>query len=62
MLLSGCLSRCFVGIGSLDFFEFGHGARNPYKVVLDRAGYFRKTVFVPKIRGNGPKIGLFEFQ
>ena len=41
------LCGCFLGIGSLGFSEFWHGARNPHHVVRDRAG------------GNGPKIVFF---
>ena len=40
-----CLSGCFLGIGSLDFSEFWHGARNPYEVVHDRARVFGKNNF-----------------
>ena len=29
------LSGCFLGIGSLDFSEFWHGARNAYEVLHD---------------------------
>ena len=46
---SWCLFRCFLGIGSLGFSEFWHGASNPYHVVRVRAGFFRKTFFAPKI-------------
>ena len=31
------LFGCFLGIGSLDFVEFWHDARNPYETVRDRA-------------------------
>ena len=57
-----CLCRCFHGIGSLDFSEFWHGARNPYHVVGDRAGVFLKNFFCPQNWGNGSKIGFFEFK
>ena len=50
-----CLSGCFLGIGSLDFSEFWHGASNPYEVVCDRAGFFGKTCFAQKL-GKGAKI------
>ena len=57
---------CFLGIGSLDFSEFWHGARNPYEVLCHRATYFGKNIFCLKHWGNGPKIGqkigFFEFE
>ena len=37
---SCCLSGCFLGIGSLGFSEFWHGARNPYLTVHDRTTFF----------------------
>ena len=55
------LSGCFLGIGSLDFSEFWHGASNLDKVVFDRARFFWKN-FCPKNRGNRPKIGFFELK
>ena len=27
------MTGCFIGVGSLDFSEFWHSARNPYEVV-----------------------------
>ena len=55
-VLPSCrLSGCFVGMGSLDFFEFRHGARASYEVVCDRAGIFRKTFFAAKIGEMGQK-------
>ena len=48
VLPSWCLSD--LGIESLDFSEFWHGARNSYEVVCD------------KNWRNGPKIGFFEFK
>ena len=36
--------------------EFWHGARNPFHVVHDRAIFFEKTFFAPKIG----EIGFFE--
>ena len=55
------MSGCFLGIGSLGFSEFWHGARNPYHVVRDRARFFGKT-FAPKIGEMSQKIGFFEFK
>ena len=55
------LSGCFLGIGSLDLSKFCHGARNPLEVVLD-SSIFWKNVFFHQNRGNGPKIGFFEFK
>ena len=34
------LSECFLGIESLVFSEFWHGARNPNDVVRDRTRFF----------------------
>ena len=45
VLLSYSLSACFLTIGSLDFSEFWHGARNPCEVVHDRGAFFRKNFF-----------------
>ena len=55
-----CLSFCpsvrhFLGIISLDFSKFWHDARNPYEVVCDRARFFRKIFFAPKIGKVGQK-------
>ena len=41
------LSGCFLGIVSLVFSRFWHGARNPDEVVRDRAGFFGKKFFDP---------------
>ena len=64
MLPSVLQSRRFLGILSLVFSEFRHGARNPYEVVHDRAGFSGKS-FLPQNLGkwtkNWPKIGLFGF-
>ena len=54
-LLSSRLSRCFLGIGSLDFSEFWDGARNPYEVVCGKAGVFGKNFFAQKIGEMGQK-------
>ena len=43
-----------IGIGSLVFSEPQHGARGVCGVVRDRAGFFGKFFFAPK-------IGFFEF-
>ena len=56
VLPSVLLSRRFLGIVSLVFSEFWHGARNPYEVVCD-SRIFWKKVFCPQIWGNGPKMG-----
>ena len=61
ILLSCRLSGCFLGIGSLNFSEFQHSARNHYEVVCDSC-IFWKNFFCPKNLGNGPKIGFFEFK
>ena len=57
---SFCLCGRFLGIASLVFSKFWHGARNPYEVVRDRGRFSGKTFF-PKIWENGPKTGFFEF-
>ena len=54
------LSRRFLGIVSLVFSEFWYGARNPYEVVHDRAGFSGK-IFCPNVWENGPKAWFFEF-
>ena len=43
------LFGCFLGIWSLGFSEFWDGDRNPYHV-RDRARFFLKNFFAPKIR------------
>ena len=43
----------FLEIGSLDFSEFWHGARNPYEIVHDSPIFGKKS---------GPKIAFFEFK
>ena len=54
----------FLGIVSVVFSKFCHGARNLYEVVLDRAGFFGKY-FLPQKLGKwtkiGQKQGFFEF-
>ena len=55
------LSGCFLGIISLGFSEFQHGAKNPYQVVCD-SQIFWENYFCPKNWGNGPKVGFFEFK
>ena len=52
ILLSFCLSDCFLGIGLLFFSEFWHGATNSYEVVRD---IFGKTLFAPKIGKMGQR-------
>ena len=56
-VLSFRLSDWFLGIGSLVFSKFQHGARNPYEVLRDRTRFIRKNLFAPKIWENGPIIG-----
>ena len=46
------------------FSKFWHGARNPYEVVHDRAGFPGKKILPQKLgkwTKNGPKTGFFEF-
>ena len=57
--LLSCLSKSFHGIVSLFFSKFWHGARIPCEVVRDRAGFFRKIFFAPKIGKMGQKQGFF---
>ena len=49
----------FLGIGSLDFSEFWHGARNSYEVVLG-SQIFLEKLFLPqelgKMAKNRPKL------
>ena len=45
----------FLRIGSLDFSEFWHSARNPYEIVHDRARVFNKNLFAPKLWEMGQK-------
>lgn len=45
----------FFRIGSLVFSKLWHGTRNAYKVVCDRARFFGKKFFAPKIGGMGQK-------
>ena len=56
------LLEYFLQIGSLGFFEFRYGTRNPDLVLLERAGFFGKSFFPPQNWGNRPKIGFFEFK
>ena len=55
ILPSFFLSGRFLWIASLTFSKFSHGARNPYKVVRDRAEFSRKLFFAPKIGKIDPK-------
>ena len=64
VLLSFRLSGCFLGIASLVFSKFWHGARNPYEVVCDIAGFSRKKKISPKIERMDQKWAknmVFEF-
>ena len=47
-------------MGSLGFSEVWHIAVNFF--VRDRARFFRKTFFAPKIGEMGQKEGFFEFK
>ena len=53
-ILLCCLSRCILEIGSLDFSEFWHGARNLYEKNL------MEKLFWPKNLGNEPKRWFFK--
>ena len=51
-------SEHFLGIVTLAFSEFWHGARNPYEVVHGGQRWiFQKRFFCPKNWKNGPKAG-----
>ena len=41
------------------FSNFWHGGKNPYEVVLNRAGFSEKIFFAPKIRKMGQKQGFY---
>ena len=47
--LSILLSRCFLGIASLFFSKFWHGARNPHEVVHGIAGFSRNKILPQRI-------------
>ena len=51
----------FLGMVSLVFSKFWHGARNPSEVVRGNAGFFQKKK-KGKSTKNGPKTGFFEFK
>ena len=55
-----CLSECFLGIRSLDFSEFWHGARKPNEFAWQGQIFWEKTFF--QELGDGSKIGFFEFK
>ena len=52
---SFCLSGDFLGIAWLVFSKFWHGARNPYEIVCDRAGFSSKNFFALKVGKMGHK-------
>ena len=52
----------FFGIGSLNFCEFWHDARNPYEIVHDRARVFGKNFFAPKMGKWAKKKGFFNLK
>ena len=58
ILLLCSLPGCFLGIESLGFPEFWHGARYPYHVVLDRTGLFGK-LFLPLKLWKWPENKVF---
>ena len=47
--------QVFLGIVSLVYSEFWHGARNPFEVVHDRARLSGKNCFASELE-NGPKM------
>ena len=53
----------FLGMVSLVFSKFWHGARNPSEVVRCNAGFFKKKKKKKKKEGKstkyGPKTGFF---
>ena len=54
----------FLGIVSLVFPKFWHGARNQYGVKRERVGFSGKKIFLKKLgkwTKNEPKRGFFEF-
>ena len=60
VLLSFCPSFRLFGIVSLVFSKFCHGARNPYEVARDIAGFFQKKIFYPQNREKWT-TDFFEF-
>ena len=56
--LSVLLSGSFFTIGSLVFSETQHSVRGPCVVVGDRAGFFEKIFFAPKMGKMGQKQGF----
>ena len=56
------LSGRFLGIGSLAFSEFWHGARNPYHVVHNRAGCLRNLCLPSKIGEMSQKQGFLNLK
>ena len=57
ILLSLSLSGSFLGIVSLVFSKFWHGARNLHEVVHNRARFLEKKNFCPQDWENGPRMG-----
>ena len=55
-------SGFFVGIGSSDFSEFWHAARNPFEVVRDRTGVFGKNAFPSRVWEMGRKYGFLNLK
>ena len=64
VLPSLSLFRCFLGIASLIFSKFWHGARNHMKLCVTESD-FPEKIFVPQKLGkwakSGPKTWFFEF-
>ena len=60
------VSRCFLRIGSLDFFRFWHGARNPFiKLCMAEPEFLEKAFFAPKMVNGSKKVkntGVFLFK
>ena len=55
------LSRCFLGIGLLDFSEFQHGVRNRYETVCD-SQILWENFLCPQKLGKWAKIRVFWIQ
>ena len=49
VLPSCCLCECFLGIGSLNFTEFWHGARYLYEVTHDCQSFWQKVFLHQKV-------------
>ena len=58
ILLSFRLSGSFLGIGPLVFSETQDGVRGSCLVVHDRAGFFKKSLFTPRMGKMSQKQGF----